>query len=135
MDMTREAGGQDDPATAWEKIGTVPVETGQLMIIDPCWVDGMWEERRFEDIRNQIQAGQWQKINERMPAADELSYRAACFTTIWDERGGGNFGPVRTGGCKVAAVVSTGFGDGTYDVYVRRDPESGRIMGVMVDFE
>ena len=31
-------------------------------------------------------------------------------------------------------LVSTGFGDGEYPVYVRADEESGRTVGVFIDF-
>lgn len=34
-----------------EEIGSVAVDSGQLMITDPCYVDSEWEKEDFEDIR------------------------------------------------------------------------------------
>jgi len=33
------------------EIGSVAVDSGQLMITDPCYVDSEWEKEKFEDIR------------------------------------------------------------------------------------
>jgi hypothetical protein len=34
-----------------EEVGSVAVDSGQLMITDPCYVDSEWEKEDFEDIR------------------------------------------------------------------------------------
>lgn len=35
----------------WIKIGEVGVDSGQLMICDPCYIDSMWEKSEYKDIR------------------------------------------------------------------------------------
>lgn len=34
-----------------EEIGTVSVDSGQLLITDPCYIDSEWSKEEFEDIR------------------------------------------------------------------------------------
>ncbi len=35
----------------WEKIGTVGVDSGSLMLCDPCYIDSSWQKREYLDIR------------------------------------------------------------------------------------
>lgn len=37
--------------TQWVKIGEVGVDSGQLMICDPCYLDSHWRQTPFKDIR------------------------------------------------------------------------------------
>ena len=78
------------------KIGSVGVDSGQLMISDPCYV---------KDFNN----------NEFDIKSKELdysySYHGACTQTCRNENQGGELGN------SLGVVFSSGFGDGCYDVY------------------
>lgn len=78
----------------WQKVGTVGVDSGQIMLVDPCYV-----KQTFETAWN---------------AKPGLNYAGACEATLSDKHCG-NFG-----GSSMAFATSSGYGDGEYDVYVRR---------------
>lgn len=46
-------------------MGSVGVDSGQLVICDPCYIDSGWEEENFEDIR----------IYKNVDTGDTLQYR------------------------------------------------------------
>lgn len=37
--------------SAWTKLGEVMVDSGQLMIVDPCYIQSHWIDREYLDIR------------------------------------------------------------------------------------
>jgi len=93
----------------WELVGRVPVDSGQVMITDPCYLE------EFE--------------NDNYSADDDntevtFSYSGACRRTLAD--GAGQV-------TSLAVASSTGYGDGMYPVYARHD-NSGRIVQLAVDF-
>lgn len=89
---------------AWEEIGSVYVDAGIVMIGDPCYTLSDNASHR-----NDI-AKSWDKFCKAIK--DDLSEP---------------FGP------GTAIVIPSGYGDGEYPVYVKKD-SVGRIMKVMVDF-
>lgn len=140
----------------WEHLGTIPVDSGQVLLIDPCHVDEHWTNTEFEDIRKYrnrhtgkvlqylVDFGNYEDVipeygttmNELNRSGDwepmqnvippGLNYNTCSMTTLQDELGG----IVDS----MAVAVMTGWGDGLYPVYVKRG-EEGRIMQVMIDFE
>ena len=81
-------------------IGRIGVDSGQMMLVDPCYV------RDWVDTPNL-------SLNNNGSHYDgEFSYGGACAATLSDKQAGilGEFGS--------AAVCATGFGDGAYAVYV-----------------
>lgn len=92
--------------TSTRQIGFVAVDSGQLLITDPGYVNG-WGEEGFGEA-----------------PAGHYSYGGACETTLSaDSAGQLNF-PAGHGGMGV--VSSTGFGDGLYPVYATYvDDEDG----------
>ncbi|MBB5546529.1 hypothetical protein A8H39_00110 [Paraburkholderia fungorum] len=139
----------------WERIGEVPVDSGQVMLVDPTYIDSNWQDKPFEDIRQyrHKESGKvlqyrkdfphyeaviqefGQTMNQlnatgewdllEQPVPNELSYNAACRATGQQARGGAFGG--------LATAVGTAYGDGEYPVFVQRD-EYGRILRVMIDF-
>lgn len=139
----------------WEQIGEVTVDSGQVMLVDPLYIDARWQEKPFEDIRQyrHKESGRvlqylkdfphyeavipdlgrtMNQLNAtgeweqiEQPIPNELSYNAACRATGRHARGG-TFGGF-------AAAVGTAYGDGEFPVLVQRD-EAGRILRVMIDF-
>lgn len=97
-----------------KKIGVVGVDSGQLIITDPCYVDD-WEGTEFI-------SKEPYKQKEEYP----YSYDGACQATL---------SPASAGQLRNDAGVafSTGYGDGVYPVYATYNSE-GRIMSVTVEF-
>ena len=88
----------------WVEVGAVGVDTGTVMIADPCYA---------EDMAKQVIVA----YEARENFAD---------TTEW-----GFHGREKDG---VAGVISTtGIGDGCFPVYVKRDAE-GNVVALMIDF-
>ncbi|TES62290.1 hypothetical protein E2P84_42095 [Burkholderia cepacia] len=139
----------------WERIGDVPVDSGQVVIIDPSYIDRRWVIKPLQDVRQYRHKATGQIVEYKkdfpsyefvipefgqsanqllatgeweqivQPVPFELSYNAACLTTRLPARGG-NIGGVAT-------AVGTLDGDGHFPVFVERD-DRGRILRLMVDF-
>lgn len=76
-------------------LGYVTVDSGQLLIIDPCYLSE-WKHGEFApDDDNEYN-----------------SYNAACELTLSDKRFGNVLGGI---------VFSSGYGDGNYPVYCNTD--------------
>jgi hypothetical protein len=95
------------------KIGNCPVDSGQIMLVDPCYI------KDFDS--NDYAYQEWQKKRN----GTEFSYSATCNVTIQSPAQGGQVG------CAVA--TSSGWGDGTYPVYATI--EDGRVTEVTIYFE
>lgn len=81
-----------------ELLGRFGVDSGQVLIIDPCYLSS-WEDNEFK---------------ENKPIHD-LSYNGACHTTMGYGTQGGSLHHNRNP--HMAVVSSTGFGDGLYEVW------------------
>ena len=143
-----------------ELIGQVGVDSGQLLLCDPCYIDSEWEQEDFQDIR----------IYEHKDTNDKLQYRVdfqnyqspierydgknmneLLETGEWRERPGGNIpehdfsynaccnatlskaGHGQLGHC-VGVAFRTAFGDGIYPVYAHYN-EDGTLRSVEVVFQ
>ena len=92
-------------------IGRCPVDSGQLMIVDPCYLS-VWKDGDFLP-------------NKKKP---QNSYDAVCRITINNKNG-------RAGQTKENGVVfASGYGDGYYPVYGYYNAE-GRILKVEIDMK
>ena len=81
----------------WKLLGTFGVDSGQVMIVDPCYLD------TFES--NEFTANDKDKTRTK-----EFSYDGACRETISEDQGGEL-------GRAIAVVSTTGYGDGLYEVH------------------
>lgn len=102
----------NDKLQGLQYAGTFFVDSGQAMVGDPCYLND-WDTNNGD---------QWEPEKH----AHEYSYQGASNTTL-----SANFGEI--GGGK-AVVFSTGYGDGTYPVYVKVN-EDDRVTMVVIDFE
>lgn len=88
--------------SGWERAGTVGVDSGTLMIGDPCYLDGGFD------------------------------YSEWCDSMYWDgsgiHPGPSDFAKPGEG---LTFAASTAYGDGSYPVYVKRG-ENARIVAMMV---
>ena len=98
------------------KIGTAGVDSGQLMVSDPCYVkDFINNEVDFDSKKND----------------NSYSYNGACHHTLKNKNQGGELGN------GLGVVFSTGIGDGSYPVYAYIGEIDGwgeRVLKVEVDF-
>lgn len=91
-------------------VGHFSVDSGQAMIGDPCYLDE-WKTNDGEE---------WNLEGKE----NHYSYQGASATTLKM-----NAGSLGDGS---AVVLSTGYGDGTYPVYVHKN-EDGRILMALID--
>lgn len=88
-------------------IGHIGVDSGQMMLVDPCYIES-WDS---DDEEFAVDAS-----DRETPKHSNFSYAGACNTTLTKP----NAGILSHG---MAAVCSTGFGDGSYPVYVEYSNE------------
>lgn len=98
----------------YERVGEISVDSGQVMLVDPCYID--------KDFNTE-----WDKEAINGKEDPGLNYNGACRITL-GEVGCGNFG-----GNIMAFATRTAHGDGVYPVYVKRDPD-GRIIAMKIKF-
>jgi hypothetical protein len=94
--------------------GTFGVDSGQAMIGDPCYLDG-WEQWNSEEMN----------FEDHHLVAGEYGYLGACNATLTKGYG--------TLGAASAVVMSTGYGDGLYPVYIKLN-DDGRVAMAVIDF-
>lgn len=143
-------------------IGHVAVDSGQLMLCDPCYIDSEWEKEDFEDIR----------IYQHKETGDRLQYRVhfenyekiiprygksmndlnatgewvsidehqpkhgfsynACTKATLSEDGHGEL-KFKMGHIGAGLAFRTAFGDGVYPVFASYD-DNGDLYKVEVQF-
>lgn len=140
----------------WEVLGHVPVDSGQLLLIDPTYLSH-WEQKDFEVIRIYQHKVTGDRLQYRVdfdhyqspipryasrnmndlnksgewslmsvPTPPGLNYNAVCRTTMCEAHGG----EVADRG----VAFGSGCGDGNYAVKVQRNA-NGLIMRVLIDFD
>lgn len=130
-------------------IGHVGVDSGQLLLCDPCYIDSEWEKENFADIRiyknkvtqdtltyckdfphydsitkygksmNELIATGEWEEQERPSARHEFSYNACAHATLSKE-GHGQLN-YNTGNSGIGVAFRTAMGDGMYPVYAIYD--------------
>jgi len=99
-----------------KKIGDVGVDSGQVMITDPCYIENEWIKRKFDP---------------HSPRTREFSYNGACHETV-TEGGGGQLN-YRLGHAGAGVAASSGWGDGVYPIFASYN-EEGRIAKLEIIF-
>jgi len=108
-------------------LGVIGVDSGQVLICDPCYIDSSWKKTEYRD--------------EDPDAVGEFSYNGCCNTNDPFIRTAGSH-PVENIGqlgfdktLDGAGVTSkTMVGDGVYNVYGILN-EKGEVKGIYIDFE
>lgn len=98
-----------------KKIGTVCVDSGQVMICDPCYIDSQWEKVPVFPGDNFTQQCADNK--------DQFNYLGACHASLSENMAG----PIG-----LAVAASSGYGDGEYPVYATY--EGGRVKSLTIKF-
>jgi hypothetical protein len=94
---------------SWIAAGSVAVDSGQVLLIDPCYIPNDFDNNQ----------GNW----DPGAHANELNYQGVSHVSItntYGEIGGG-------------LVTSSGYGDGRYPVFVKLD-EDNRVIALKVSF-
>ena len=97
-------------------LGTFGVDSGQVMLVDPCYVKD-FESNEFN-------------FREKNNPNNSFSYNGACNQTCFTDAMGGSL--TNKIGAEMAVVASTGYGDGAYEVYATY--KEGRIKKLEVKF-
>jgi hypothetical protein len=92
---------QKTPNLSRKLIGYVGVDSGQIMVCDPCYIDSSWEKKDWAS------SGDFKKKCKENK--DKFNYLGACHVTLSKEL---------AGQCGLGVATSSGYGDGTYPVYV-----------------
>lgn len=97
----------------WRKVGEISVDSGQIIIIDPCYLSS-WKHGEFNVSRYQAEP-----ISE-----SENSYDEACRVTL-----NSVCGEIHR---DLGFASSTLYGDGVYNVYARF--QGNRVAQLTIDF-
>lgn len=146
-----------DGETEEVEIGIVGVDSGQVMICDPCYVDSEWENedltptpsiiefpdgtkeevehisKRWFELVDRINTGELKIIQETGFAKSKgnFSYPACAERTLGVGYGQLNY---KMGHAGVGVVSSSGYGDGCYPVYAKINKSTGRIKELRIEF-
>jgi hypothetical protein len=106
-------------------IGHVGVDSGQIMITDPCYIDSQWKETEYiGDNGEPNEAGLY-----------PFDYAGCCDATLSEGQAGAlRFAMGHEG---AGVVTSAGFGDGSYPVYATFSDEGDwgtRVKSIRVEF-
>jgi len=142
-------------------LGSVGVDSGQLMICDPCYIDSEWEKEDFEDLRvyKNEETGKiltfrkdFKSYEDVIPeygkTMNELLYKEGGWKQVDNPKPEHGFSynacanatlsakghgelTFKMGHTGAGLAFSTAYGDGVYDVYGHYD-EDGVIKAVTV---
>jgi len=100
----------------WTLVGECAVDSGQLMVCDPCYISSHWKSNEFTSSTDEDK--------------NDFSYDGACVTTIRHTAGqlGNDFGSRYLG-----VATSTAGGDGVFPVYVRYENGTAMEFRIMLD--
>lgn len=102
----------------WRYAGDVGVDSGQLLLCDPCYINTCWVAEEFSSV---------------VQSDSPFSYPACCNRTLGDPGYGQLHYPMGHAG--VGVVTRTGCGDGVYPVFVRLNEERRIVeMRVLMDW-
>ena len=104
----------------WEFAGVVGVDSGQLMVTDPCYLKSEWDPNVDLDFGDE--------------AKGRFSYNGACHATLSKE----GFGQLnyKMGHAGAGVAFSSGWGDGVYGVFIRKvDGRNAEARIVMIEEE
>lgn len=97
-------------------VGHVGVDSGQVMITDPCYLKG-YDSSEYDE--EKVEAMKKSKVFD-------YSYSGACAKTLSKEQAG------EIGLGEQGVVSSSGYGDGQYPVYATY--QDGRVKSLMIKF-
>lgn len=109
---------------SWEYIGSIGVDSGQMMLSDPCYVKDFEDSDDVVGLMDAIKNG----------SDDSYSYTGACSQSNTSQQAGVLVNDI---GAELGVVCSSGFGDGVYPVYVKRHAfgnNDTRVVEMKIEF-
>ena len=109
---------------SWEYIGSIGVDSGQMMLSDPCYVKDFEDSDDVVGLKDAIKNG----------SDDSYSYTGACSQSNTSQHAGVLVNDI---GAELGVVCSSGFGDGVYPVYVKRHAfgnNDTRVVEMKIEF-
>ena len=109
---------------SWEYIGSIGVDSGQMMLSDPCYVKDFEDSDDVVGLMDAIKNG----------SDDSYSYTGACSQSNTSQQAGVLVNDI---GAEMVVVCSSGFGDGVYPVYVKRHAfgnNDTRVVEMKIEF-
>lgn len=103
------------PQSNWQRVGHIDVDAGLCWVGDPCYILHAQGENAPTEIGKN-----WREFCDILPLEGAALEQCKAF----------GHRPGETG---LGVCVPTGYGDGSYPVYVK--VKEGRVAAVMVDFE
>ncbi|MDD4872904.1 MAG: hypothetical protein PHR77_20310 [Kiritimatiellae bacterium] len=100
------------------QVGVVGVDSGQLIICDPCYIDSEWQHLPATEIA--------------VTHSGEFNYQGVCCTTSLSETGCGQLN-YKLGHPGVGVACGNFGGDGVFPVYVELDAH-GQARRLIVEF-
>lgn len=105
-----------------KQIGVVGVDSGQVLVCDPCYIDTLWKrDQSFGPAVEPVEPKERQ----------EFSYKGCCTQTLSPAKAGQLIFPLGHAGAGV--VVTSGYGDGVYPVFAVYNKQ-GRVAQLVVEF-
>lgn len=110
----------EPPNIQVQLIGYVAVDSGQLMVTDPCYVDSEWQREPYKSVSD---------TTPTQPAIFNYSYGGVCRSTL----SGDGYGELvfRKGHTGAGVAFATAWGDGMYPVYAEK--HDGHIVRVYIN--
>ena len=109
---------------SWEYIGSIGVDSGQMLLSDPCYVKDFEDSDDVVGLMDAIKNG----------SDDSYSYTGACSQSNTSQQAGVLVNDI---GAELGVVCSSGFGDGVYPVYVKRHAfgnNDTRVVEMKIEF-
>jgi hypothetical protein len=144
-------------------IGEVGVDSGQILVCDPCYIDSEWQKEDFNILRRHqhkdgtiLQYGKdfkhydeiipkysktMNQINDDKEAVDMPDNAPAenpfsynaCCKKTLGESEDGQLN-YKIGHAGVGVVTNSGYGDGVYPVFANIDDKNGRVKSITIVF-
>lgn len=111
-----------DNAKLGKQIGVVGVDSGQVLICDPCYINSEWDS-------DMSKADDWNTAVKA--AAGKFSYEGCCYATL-SSVGHGQLNYKR-GHAGVGIASRTAYGDGSYPAHEVLN-DKGEFRGIFIDF-
>ena len=121
----------ENTAEGWEYVGDVSVDTGRIIIADPCYLDDL-DQSLSEIVNSIIETDILELCKKHGVKFDGIRHNEFDLKRIMSlirKFGEGQF----PGGSARFVASQTGFGDGRYPVYSK--VEDSRVVGLWIDFE
>ena len=109
---------------SWEYIGSIGVDSGQMMLSDPCYVKDFEDSDDVVELMDAIKNG----------SDDSYSYTGACSQSNTSQQAGVLVNDI---GAEMGVVCSSVFGDGVYPVFVKRHDfgnNDTRVVEMKIEF-